>query len=134
MKTIIKFISVMTLSAAFMICFVMPVSASEKDISAYASEPTVSADTVTVSQECYLYGSAACTDSGLLGNPCQWKARQYGDLAAAGTGTSASFGEGTSYTNIMSKTKMVIGSVAQTYEKKVGMPHHYTQANTRLYY
>lgn len=134
MKMIIKFISAMTLSVALMVGSAMSASASEKDISAYASGPTVSADTVTVSQECYLYGSAACTDSGLLGNPCQWKAKQYGDLAAAGTGTSASFGQGSSYTNIMSKTKMVIGSVAQTYEKKAGAPHHYTQANTRLYY
>lgn len=96
MKMIIKFISAMTLSVALMVGSAMSASASEKDISAYASGPTVSADTVTVSQECYLYGSAACTDSGLLGNPCQWKAKQYGDLAAAGTGTSASFGQGSS--------------------------------------
>lgn len=133
MKKLIKFISASILSVALMFSSVMPISAQQTDICAYASGETVSADTVIIGEQCYLYGSASCTES-TLGNPCQWKAKQYGDLAAAGTNTYASFGHGTSYTNIMSKTKMVIGSVAQTYEKSAGVPHHYTQANTRLYY
>ncbi|MBP3199826.1 MAG: hypothetical protein J6N21_22915 [Butyrivibrio sp.] len=133
MKKISKFISASILSIAFIFNSVIPVFASTCDISAYAAEPNTASDTVNVGTDCYLYGYAACYDGGLFGNPCQWRALQYGALAPAGTGTYASFGQGTSYTNIMGMRQMVNASDLE-YEKSAGSPHHYAQVNTRLYY
>ena len=136
MEKIFRLVSAGILSIVLMISSVMPVCASEKNISAYASGPTLDSATVSLDPECHLYGSASCVEGNMYGNPCYWTAKQYGDLALAATRTAASFGSGSSYTDIMSKSYMVTcgGSLLNTYEKSAKTFTFYTQANTKLYY
>ncbi len=135
MKKILKFVLAGMFSVVFIFTSVIPVDAAQTSLNAYADGPTIDSDTIQIGEvECYLYGSASCVEAGLLGNSCYWKARQYGDLADAGTNTYVSFGSNGSVANIMGKVKMVIASKAQTYEKNAGPIPKYTQATTVLYY
>lgn len=124
------------LSLVFMSSSVMTVAAAQYDISAYAEGPTFNSHTVELDSQCLFFGSASCEEGNMYGNPCYWKARQSGNLALTATASEASFGEGTSYTNIMGKSKMVTGggTILNTYEKSANMFSFYTRANTRLYY
>lgn len=145
MKKTVRLVSTGIIVSVLMISSVMPVYARgtrtigyrglEKNISAYLSGPTLSTDTVELDPKCHFFGSAACEKGNAFGNPCYWKARQYGDLALTATMTSASFGSDSSWNNIMSKSKMVeAGAILHVYEKSAEMYKYYEQANTRLYY
>ncbi len=136
MRKISKLMLASMFSVVIMFNSVMPTVAAQTDISAFAAGPTFNSETVTVDTQCLFFGSAACEKGNMYGNPCHWKARQSGNLALTATSSEASFGEGTSYTNIMGRSKMVTGggTILNTYEKSADMFTHYTQANTRLYY
>lgn len=107
---------------------------STLSIDAFASGTTYNSANIEVGSQCYLYGSAACEDGGFFGNPCHWLARQTGALAATVETTYASFGKDGSYTDIMAKSRMVHSALVSTYEHSAGVPYHYSQAGTKLYY
>lgn len=135
MNKISKLASACILSVVLMISSVMPVFAAQTTVTASASGPTLAYTTIDVDKECHLYGSASCEEGTLAGNPCYWKARQYGELALAGTNTAASFGSDGEYDNIMSKSNMVTsGALLNYYEKSASAFTYYVKANTRLYY
>lgn len=145
MKNIIKFVTTGILVSFLIISFSMPVYARgtrmigyrglEKKISAYIGGPTLSSDTIELDPQCHFLGSAACEKGTAFGNPCYWKARQYGDLALTATMTSASFGSDASWDNILPKSPMVeAGAILHVYEKSAETLKFYKQANTKLYY
>lgn len=145
MKKTIRLVSTGFLVSMLMISSVMPVYARgsrmigyqglKKEISAYIGGPTLSTDTIELDPKCHFFGSAACEKGTSFGNPCYWKARQYGDLALAATMTSASFGSDASWDNILPKSPMVeAGSILHVYEKTAETLKYYKQANTKLYY
>lgn len=136
MKKISKLMLTSILSAALMFSSVMPVSAAHYDIMAKLSGPTSNSHQVMVDQTCYLYGYASCVSGTGLGNICVWTARQTGSEPFAGTNTAASFGQGDSFTNLMTKSYMVTSNplMLHEYNKTADLFTYYTQANTRLYY
>lgn len=136
MKKFMKLLASSTLLLSIVLSLAVPVFAAQTDLSAYLSGTHYDDEYVILDPTCYLYGYVSCDTGTWMGNSCYWLARQGGSEPFAGTNTAASFGQGDSYTNIMSKSYMVTTypTTLHEYEKTAAIFTYYTQANTRLYH
>lgn len=118
-------------------------------MSAYASSVTIrsypgdggDSTAFSIGTGAYVSGSVTCAERvTLTGNPCNWSARLYGELAIGYTDAGASFGYNGSLDNEMSAQKFVqgiYGTEIKSFSKSASMFTFINSsqgATTTLYY
>lgn len=134
MREIMKKFVAAGLAAVCLLGTVSPVSAGTKTVTSTYPQGLQSTS-VAPATDVNMYGSASCTTGTAVGHITQWSARMWGSMALAYTTGACSFGKNGSATDVMAKSKFVIGGAQLvSYSKEASMFTYYNSATTTLYY